>query len=145
MSLPRLTVDGTPGRIRIPPVAAFRLRLNRRPESTYARTKTGVEPIVLPRLIVDGTPGRIRTCDLRIRSPLLYPTELQAHKSGNRSKGCKVRCASNHLIVSVYRVPQMQGVGHADVHLYFKCPTTKQMRCPVNTYQVHRVVNTRHR
>jgi hypothetical protein len=27
-----------------------------------------------------GTPGRIRTCDLRIRSPLLYPAELQAHK-----------------------------------------------------------------
>ena len=25
-----------------------------------------------------GTPGRIRTCDLRIRSPLLYPAELQA-------------------------------------------------------------------
>ena len=43
--------------------------------------KARVEPIVLPRLIIDGTPGRIRTCDLRIRSPLLYPTELQAHKS----------------------------------------------------------------
>ena len=28
----------------------------------------------------------------------------------------------------------MQGVGCADVLLYFKCPTTKQMRCPVNTY-----------
>ena len=25
-----------------------------------------------------GTPGRIRTCGLRIRSPLLYPTELRA-------------------------------------------------------------------
>ncbi len=23
-------------------------------------------------------PGRIRTCDLRIRNPLLYPTELRA-------------------------------------------------------------------
>jgi hypothetical protein len=79
--LPWLTVDGTPGRIRIPPVAVFRLRLNRRPESSCARPKTGVEPIGLPRLPVDGTPGRIRTCDLRIRSPLLYPTELQAHKS----------------------------------------------------------------
>ena len=31
-------------------------------------------------------------------------------------------------------MPQMQGVGCADVHLYFKCPTTKQMRCPVNAY-----------
>jgi hypothetical protein len=28
---------------------------------------------------VFGTPDRIRTCDLRIRSPLLYPTELRAH------------------------------------------------------------------
>lgn len=25
-----------------------------------------------------GAPGRIRTCDLRIRSPLLYPAELRA-------------------------------------------------------------------
>lgn len=29
-------------------------------------------------LVLYGTPGRIRTCDLRIRSPLLYPAELQA-------------------------------------------------------------------
>ena len=28
----------------------------------------------------------------------------------------------------------MQGVGCADVLLYFKCPTTNQMRCPVNAY-----------
>jgi len=27
-----------------------------------------------------NTPGRIRTCDLRIRNPLLYPTELRAHQ-----------------------------------------------------------------
>ena len=52
----------------------------------------------------------------------------------NRIQGCKVRFASNHLIVSGYRVPQMQGVGGADVLLYFKCPTTKQMRYPVNAY-----------
>ncbi|SVB35254.1 uncharacterized protein METZ01_LOCUS188108, partial [marine metagenome] len=25
--------------------------------------------------------GRIRTCDLRIRSPVFYPAELQAHYS----------------------------------------------------------------
>jgi hypothetical protein len=29
----------------------------------------------------------------------------------------------------------MQGVGRADVLLYFKRPTTKQMRCPVNAYR----------
>ncbi len=28
-----------------------------------------------------GAPGRIRTCDLRIRSPALYPAELRALKS----------------------------------------------------------------
>ena len=28
----------------------------------------------------DGAPGRNRTCDLRIRSPTLYPTELQARE-----------------------------------------------------------------
>ncbi len=27
------------------------------------------------------TPGRTRTCDLRIRNPLLYPTELQAQQT----------------------------------------------------------------
>lgn len=29
-------------------------------------------------LCIHGAPGRIRTCDLRIRSPLLYPAELRA-------------------------------------------------------------------
>jgi hypothetical protein len=28
----------------------------------------------------------------------------------------------------------MQGTGHADVQLYFKCPVTRQMGCPVNVY-----------
>ena len=56
------------------------------------------------------------------------------HRMGNRSQGYKVLCASNQLIVSVYRVLQMQGVGCADVLLYFKSPTTKQMLCPVNAY-----------
>jgi hypothetical protein len=37
-------------------------------------------------------------------------------------------------VVSIYRVVQMQGVGRTDVTLYFKCPTIKQMRCPVNAY-----------
>jgi hypothetical protein len=32
----------------------------------------------LKSLDFNGTPDRIRTCGLRIRSPLLYPTELQA-------------------------------------------------------------------
>lgn len=27
----------------------------------------------------NGTPYRARTCDLRLRRPLLYPTELRAH------------------------------------------------------------------
>ena len=28
---------------------------------------------------INGAPGRSRTCDPRIRSPMLYPTELRAH------------------------------------------------------------------
>jgi hypothetical protein len=31
---------------------------------------------------INGVPGGIRTPDLRIRSPLLYPAELQGHKNG---------------------------------------------------------------
>jgi hypothetical protein len=42
-------------------------------------------------------------------------------KFRSRSQGGEARCASNHLIVGIYRVPQMQGVGRADVLLYFKC------------------------
>ena len=30
-------------------------------------------------MISNGAPGRIRTCDLQIRSLLLYPAELRAH------------------------------------------------------------------
>jgi hypothetical protein len=29
--------------------------------------------------VTAGAPGRIRTCDLKIRSLLLYPAELRAH------------------------------------------------------------------
>jgi hypothetical protein len=29
-----------------------------------------------------GTPGKIRTCDLELRSLLLYPTELRGHGAG---------------------------------------------------------------
>ena len=32
-------------------------------------------------------PGRIRTCDLRIRSPLLYPAELRAQIVTAGTKG----------------------------------------------------------
>jgi len=38
------------------------------------RTGGGVSEV----LVVVGAPGRSRTCDPRIRSPMLYPTELQA-------------------------------------------------------------------
>jgi hypothetical protein len=36
----------------------------------------GVSPVGTPSK--SNTPGRTRTCDLRIRNPLLYPTELRA-------------------------------------------------------------------
>ena len=67
----------------------------------------------------------------------ILPCLANAHNMFcSRSQGCNVRCASSHIVVSIYRVTQMQGVGRADVLLYFKCPTTKQMRCPVNAYHV---------
>ena len=47
--------------------------------------------------MLSGAPGRIRTCDLRIRSPLLYPAELQAqcqNRSSTKSK-TKVRLISS--------------------------------------------------
>ena len=61
------------------------------------------------------------------------PSQITFIKLDNRSEGCEVRCASNHILVCVCRVPpqwnrlritrgrQMQGVGRADVLLYFKC------------------------
>ena len=85
----------------------------------YARGKRRVWPLAAT-IIIGTVPGVLAGYFLRVKC--------------KRSQGCKVRCASNHLIVSVYRVPQMQGVGCADVLLYFKRPTTKQMRCPVNAY-----------
>ena len=38
-------------------------------------------------------------------------------------------------MMSVYRVPQMQGVGPADDLLEFKRPATKPRRCHVNAYE----------
>ena len=35
----------------------------------------------LARRSLVGAPGRTRTCDLRIRSPALYPTELRAQQA----------------------------------------------------------------
>jgi hypothetical protein len=64
-----------------------------------------------------------------------YINDILFWEIGNRSQDYKVRWASNYVNVRVYRVPQMQGVGHADVTLWFKCPTTKQMRCPLKAYE----------
>jgi hypothetical protein len=36
----------------------------------------------LKSVITIGAPGRIRTCDLRLRSPLLYPAELPGRLFG---------------------------------------------------------------
>jgi hypothetical protein len=32
-------------------------------------------------LVITGAPGTTRTCDRRIRSPVLYPSELQGHSA----------------------------------------------------------------
>ena len=36
------------------------------------------------RLRMSNVPGRIRTSDRRIRNPMLYPTELRAHRKNHR-------------------------------------------------------------
>ncbi len=52
-----------------------------------------------------GAPGRIRTCDLRIRSPALYPAELRAHIKRNPSDNRK----KDNLFL--YILLQVVGVG----------------------------------
>jgi hypothetical protein len=76
----------------------------------------------------------VSSSNFKVASRASFPNEPGFSWRNNRSQGCKVRCASNHLIVGVYSVVMLQGVWRADVLLYFKCPTTKQMRCPVNAY-----------
>ena len=55
---------------------------NYREEKNWRRIFLGVNPLNgrANPFHWHGAPGRIRTCDLRIRSPLLYPAELQAHE-----------------------------------------------------------------
>src|SRR5438067_2983854 len=52
------------------------LRFNARINARAYRAGGGVSEV----LVVVGAPGRSRTCDPRIRSPMLYPTELQARQ-----------------------------------------------------------------
>jgi len=75
--------------------------------------------------------ARWRRMTACLRGTSIWPYQAM---SATCSQGCKVRCNSSNQKVSVCSVPQVQGVGRADVLLYFKCPTTKQMRCPVNAY-----------
>ena len=45
---------------------------------TASQAKKGAQTRRLSPLDISGAPGEIRTPDLRIRSPALYPAELQA-------------------------------------------------------------------
>ena len=53
------------------------------PKCTPIRLSIGHK---VQRILFYGTPGTTRTCDLRIRSPLLYPAELQAQQEDLLSK-----------------------------------------------------------
>jgi hypothetical protein len=55
-----------------------------------------------------GTPGRIRTCDLELRSLLLYPTELPGHGAGWGSRN-PVSSLEN-LHINRYTNPARTGV-----------------------------------
>jgi hypothetical protein len=52
----------------------------------------------LKTLGISGTPDRIRTCDLRIRSPLLYPAELRAQTNESFSKFIQICPSKNDII-----------------------------------------------
>ena len=45
--------------------------------TTFGTTNRRSNQLSYTRQVVNGAPGRIRTYDLRLRSPLLYPAELQ--------------------------------------------------------------------
>ena len=54
-------------------------------------------------LKINGAPGRIRTCDLRIRSPALYPAELRARNWRTRILASRTqlvtRAVSSYLLL----------------------------------------------
>ncbi len=53
--------------------------LLRRTETSWGQREKDDLTIAAKVSDIAGAPSRIRTCDLRIRSPLLYPAELWAH------------------------------------------------------------------
>src|SRR5438445_383004 len=85
--------------------------------------------------VVVGAPGRSRTCDPRIRSPMLYPTELQAHQGVSvhhlrarwprASSGLQL--AESHLTGSLFR--QILG----------RIVRSRTKEKPDETYPVHTV------
>ena len=60
-----------------------------------------------------GMPGRIRTYDLRIRNPLLYPTELRAHINNK----FQYRCALAQL--SVVYPELVEGGTHKSINFNY--------------------------
>ena len=105
---------GAPGRITrrsraspFGPVAARRFGLAVRVRRTMLVCLSQVrnlsmEHIKIPALrpaFLYGAPGRIRTCDLRLRRPTLYPTELRAHR---RRKGYAPASAASILGAHTY-------------------------------------------
>jgi hypothetical protein len=86
-----------------------------------------------------GAPGRIRTCDPRIRSPLLYPAELQAHTAGDllgrgkRGAGDGIRTRDNQLgRLELYQLSYTRLLTHRSVvgTRGFEPPTPcSQSRC----------------
>lgn len=49
-----------------------------------------------------GAPGTIRTCDLRIRSPVLYPAELRALKTETLYRVSFQPCQTENLRIQVF-------------------------------------------
>ena len=59
---------------------------------------------------VRGAPGRIRTCDLRLRSPLLCPTELPGRDPIVACRGCCVYLACGLMITQTSCAPSLKKI-----------------------------------
>jgi hypothetical protein len=98
-SLPRIAGESLP----CTPHVAGKL-----PSRLYRRT-------IMLFYIIYGTPGRSRTCDIRIRSPTLYPAELRAQiNCGVRTDECETEAVPVPTPHSPHRTPHYRKIGVSD-------------------------------
>jgi hypothetical protein len=70
-------------------------------------------------IVQNGTPGGIRTPDLRLRSPLLYPTELPGHISGAEYRSRTGVLGLENQYINRYTNPAYNRGDYTIIHLHF--------------------------